>query len=80
MVGDLLVSYRLERELKGASSTEGGTTSGCGGLGMEPYTRVSLRSLRRLEGDEDLAPQVFAMAIDSFPIGVSADSCPAGAP
>ena len=36
VVGGLLVSYRLERGLKGASSTGGGTTSGCGGSGMEP--------------------------------------------
>ena len=31
---------------------------------MEPCTRVSLGALRRLEGDEDLAPRVFAM-VDS---------------
>ena len=36
VVGGLRVSYRLERGLKGASSTGGGTTSGCGGSGMEP--------------------------------------------
>ena len=47
----------------GASSTGGGTTSGCGGSGMEPWIWVSLGTLRRLEGDEDLAPRVFAMAI-----------------
>ena len=30
---------------------------------MEPWTGVSLRILRRLDGDEDLAPRVLAMAI-----------------
>ena len=30
---------------------------------MEPWIWVSLGTLRRLEGDEDLAPRVFAMAI-----------------
>ena len=30
---------------------------------MAPWTGVSLRTLRRLEGDEDLAPRVLAMAI-----------------
>ena len=30
---------------------------------MEPWTGVSLGALRRLDGDKDLAPQVFAMAI-----------------
>ena len=62
-MGGLLVSYRLVGELKGAFSTEGGTTSGCGGSGMEPCTRVSLGALSQLEGDEDLALRVFAMAI-----------------
>ena len=61
-VGGLLVSYRLEWELKGASSTDGGMASGCEGPIMEPCTGVSLGALRRLEGDEDLAPRVFAMA------------------
>ena len=52
VVGGLLVSYRLEGGLKGASSTGGGTTSGCGGSGMETlWTGVFLRSLRRLDGD-----------------------------
>ena len=63
MVGGLLVSCRLVGELKGASSTGVGTTSGCGDSGMEPCTGVSLTALRQLEGDEDLAPMVFAMAI-----------------
>ena len=36
VVGGLLVSYRLVGKLKGAPSIGGGTTSGCGGSGMEP--------------------------------------------
>ena len=63
VVRGILVSYRLEGGLKGASSTGAGTTSSCGGSGMEPWTGVSLGALRRLDGDKDLAPQVFAMAI-----------------
>ena len=62
VVGGLLVSYRLEGELKGVSSTEGGTTSGCEGSVMEPCIGVALGALGRLEGDEVLAPRVFAMA------------------
>ena len=62
VVGGLLISYRLEGELKGASSTEGGTASGCEGSIMEPCTRVALGALGWLEGDEVLAPRVFAMA------------------
>ena len=30
---------------------------------MEPWTKVSLGALKRLDGDEDLAPRIFAMAI-----------------
>ena len=63
VVGGLLVPYCLEGGLKGASSIGGGTTNGCRGSGMEPWTRVSLGTLKRLEGDEDLASRVFAMAI-----------------
>ena len=62
MVGGLLVSYHLEGELRGASSTEGGTTSGCEGSVMEPCTWATLDALGRLEGDEVLTPRVFAMA------------------
>ena len=58
VVGGLLVSYHLEGELKGASSTEGGMASGCESSG------VSLGAMGQLEGDEDLAPWVFAM-VDS---------------
>ena len=56
VVGGLLVSYRLVGEVRGASSIDGGTASGCEGSVMEPSTGVSLGALRRLEGDEDLAP------------------------
>ena len=65
MVGGLLISYRLVGELRGASSTEARMGSGCEGSVMEPCTRctgVSLRALGRLDGHEDLAPRVFAMA------------------
>ena len=68
-MGGLLVSYRLEGGLKGASATRGGTTSGYGGSGIAPWTGVSLGTLRRLEGDEDLAPRVFAMAISEKVVG-----------
>ena len=47
----------------GASSTGGGTTNGRGGSGMAPWTGISLRILRRVDGDEDLAPRVLAMAV-----------------
>ena len=63
VMGGLLVSYRLEGGLKGASATRGGTTSGREGSDMAPWTGVSLRTLRRVEGDEDLAPWVLVMAI-----------------
>ena len=62
MVGGFLVSYRLEGELNGASSTEVGTASGCEGLVMEPYTGATLSALGRPEGDEVLAHRVFSMA------------------
>ena len=62
MVGGLLISYRLEGGLRGASSTEDEMTSGCEGSVMEPCIGVSLGALRWFEGDEDLTPRVFAMA------------------
>ena len=62
MVGGLIVSYHLERELRGAPSTEGGTASGYEGSVMEPYTGASLGALGWPEGDEVLASRVFAMA------------------
>ena len=46
----------------GASSTGGGTTRGCGGLDMDPWTGASLGIFRRVDGDEDLAHRVLAMA------------------
>ena len=61
-MGGLLVSYRLEGELRGTPFTEGGTASGCEGSVMEPCTGATLGALGRLEGDEVLAPRVFAMA------------------
>ena len=61
MVGGLIVSYRLVGEVRGASSTNGGMASSCESSVMELCTGVSLGALRRLEGDEDLAPWVFAM-------------------
>ena len=45
------------------SSTGGGTTSGHGGSGMAAWTVLSLRILRRVDGDKDLAPWVLAIAI-----------------
>ena len=47
----------------GASSTGGGTTSGRGDSDMAAWTGVSLGTLRRVDGDEDLAPLVLAMAV-----------------
>ena len=47
----------------GASSTGGGTTRGRGGLDMAAWTRLSLGILRQVDGDEDLAPLVLAMAV-----------------
>ena len=47
----------------GASSTGCGMTRGRGGSDMEPWTGVSLGILRRVNGDEDLAPRVLAIAV-----------------
>ena len=47
----------------GVSSTGGGTTRGREGSEVEPWTGVSLGILRRVDGDEDLAPRVLAMAL-----------------
>ena len=47
----------------GAPSTGGGSTSGRGGSGVEPWIGVYLGTRRRLDGDEDLAPRVLAMAL-----------------
>ena len=62
VVGGLLVSYRLRGELRGPSSTEGGTTSGCEGSVMKYCTRTTLGALWRPERDGVLASQVLAMA------------------
>ena len=47
----------------GASSIGGGTTRGLGGSEVEPWTGVSLGILRRVDGDEDLAPRVLDMVV-----------------
>ena len=55
----------------GASLTRGRTTSGHGGSGMAAWTRLSLGILKRVDGDEDLAPRVLAIAIsEKVPGGV----------
>ena len=69
MVGGLLVSYHLEGEFRGASSTDGGTANGCEGSIMEPCTGASLGALGRPEGDEVLAPRIFAMADSERVVG-----------
>ena len=53
----------------GASSTGGGTTNGRGGSGMAPWTGISLRILRLVDGDDDLAPRVLAMAVSKKVVG-----------
>ena len=53
----------------GASSTGGGTIGGCGGSGMAAWTRLSLGILKRVDGDEDLAPRVLAMALSEKAVG-----------
>ena len=45
------------------SSTGGGTTRGREGSDMEPWIGVSLGILKRVDGDEDLAPRVLAMVV-----------------
>ena len=62
VVGGLRISYHLEGELRGALSTEGGTTSGCEGSVIKPCTWATLGALGWPEGDEVLAHRVFAMA------------------
>ena len=49
----------------GASSIRGGMTHGRGGLEAEPWTGMFLGILRRVDGDEDLAPLVLAMAVSA---------------
>ena len=62
VVGGLLVSYRLEREFRGVSSTEGGMASGYEGLVMDPCIGATLNGLGQLEEDEVLTPRAFSMA------------------
>ena len=47
----------------GASSTRGGMTRGRGGSDMATWIGLPLGILKRVDGDEDLAPQVLAMVI-----------------
>ena len=47
------------------SSTGGGTIHGRRGSDMEPWTGVSLGILKRVDGDEDLAPRVLAMVVSA---------------
>ena len=63
MVSDLLVLKRLGGGLMGASSTRGEMTCGRRGSEVEPWIGVALGILRRVDGDEDLAPRVLAMAV-----------------
>ena len=53
----------------GASSTRGGTTSGRGGSNVAAWIGLSLGILRRVDGDEDLAPWVLAMALSEKAVG-----------
>ena len=61
VVGGVLVSYCLKRELKGGASTESGTAGGCEGSVMESYTGTTLDALWQPEGDGVLVPRVLAM-------------------
>ena len=61
VVGGLLVSYHLIGGVRGASSTEGGTTSVCEGSVMESCTSETLGALVRANGDGVLAPLFLAM-------------------
>ena len=60
-MGGLLVSYRLEGELRGTPFTEGGTASGCEGSIIESCTGETLGSLLWDDGDGVLDPLVLAM-------------------
>ena len=53
----------------GASSTGGEMTRGRGGSEVEPWLGVALGILRRVDGDEDLAPRVLAMAVSEKTVG-----------
>ena len=73
MVSDLLVLYHLAGGLVGASLTRGGMRRGRGGSEVEPWTGVSLGILRRVDGDEDLAPLVLAMVVSVKTTGGARD-------
>ena len=47
----------------GASSTRGGMTRGRGGSDMATWIGLPLGILKRVDGDEDIAPLILAMAI-----------------
>ena len=53
----------------GASSIGGRTRRGRGGSEVGPWTSVSLGILKRVDGDEDLAPRVLAMAVSAKTAG-----------
>ena len=53
----------------GASSTGDGMTCGRGGSEVEPWTGVSLGILRRVDGNEDLAPRVLAIEVLEKTVG-----------
>ena len=53
----------------GASSTGGEMTRGRGGSEVEPWTGVSLGILRRVDGNEDLAPRVLAIEVLEKTVG-----------
>ena len=59
----------------GASSTKGGTTRGRGGSDVEPWIGVSLRILKRVDGDEDLVPRVIAMVVSEKTTGGARGLC-----
>ena len=73
MESDLLVLYHLVEGLVGASLTGGGMRRGRGGSEVEPWTGVSLRILRRVDGDEDIVPHVLAMVVSAKTAGGARD-------
>ena len=57
----------------GAFLTGGGTRRGCGGSEVESWTGSSLGIFRRVDGDEDFAPRVLAMAVSAEMVGDARD-------
>ena len=49
--------------------TGGGTRRGRGGSEVESWIGASLGILRRVDGDEDFAPRVLAMAVSAETVG-----------